>query len=72
MPRELDFFFYIASTYTYLSVNRIEEIAVIHRIAPPARRQPLTLSEVLSTPNQPLQRACRKRRATEGRRSASH
>jgi 2-hydroxychromene-2-carboxylate isomerase len=27
MPRELDFFFYIGSTYTYLAVNRIEEIA---------------------------------------------
>src|SRR5262245_3844402 len=27
MPRELDFFFYIGSTYTYLSVNRVEEIA---------------------------------------------
>lgn len=27
MLRELDFFFYIGSTYTYLSVNRVEEIA---------------------------------------------
>ena len=27
MPRELDFFFYIGSTYTYLSVNRVEEVA---------------------------------------------
>jgi 2-hydroxychromene-2-carboxylate isomerase len=28
MSRELDFFFYIGSTYTYLAVNRIEGIAV--------------------------------------------
>lgn len=27
MPRNLDFFFYIGSTYTYLAVNRVEEIA---------------------------------------------
>ena len=27
MPRELDFFFYIGSTYTYLAVNRVEQIA---------------------------------------------
>lgn len=27
MPRELDFFFYIGSTYTYLAVNRVEDIA---------------------------------------------
>ncbi len=27
MPRELDFFFFIGSTYTYLAVNRVEEIA---------------------------------------------
>jgi 2-hydroxychromene-2-carboxylate isomerase len=27
MSRELDFFFYIGSTYTYLAVNRVEEIA---------------------------------------------
>lgn len=25
MPRQLDFFFSIASTYTYLAVNRAEE-----------------------------------------------
>lgn len=28
MKVELDFFFYIGSTYTYLSVNRVDEIAV--------------------------------------------
>ena len=27
MPREIDFFLYIGSTYTYLSLNRVEEIA---------------------------------------------
>jgi len=27
MSRELDFFFYIGSTYTYLSVSRVEEVA---------------------------------------------
>src|SRR5262245_66357861 len=27
MPRELDFFFYIGSTYTYLSINRVAEVA---------------------------------------------
>ena len=27
MQGHLDFFFYIGSTYTYLAVNRVEEIA---------------------------------------------
>ena len=27
MPRHLDFFFYIGSTYTYLAVSRVEEMA---------------------------------------------
>ena len=33
MPRQLDFFFYIGSTYTYLAVNRVEEIAAREHIS---------------------------------------
>ncbi len=33
MPRELDFFFYIGSTYAYLSINRVEPIAAREGIA---------------------------------------
>ena len=33
MPGELDFFFYIGSTYTYLSINRVEPIAAREGIA---------------------------------------
>jgi len=33
MPRQLDFFLYIGSTYTYLAVNRVEEIAARERIS---------------------------------------
>jgi 2-hydroxychromene-2-carboxylate isomerase len=36
MPRELDFFFYIGSTYSYLSVSRAEEVAArdLPRVVP--------------------------------------
>lgn len=33
MQRELDFFFYIGSTYTYLSVSRAEEVAARERVS---------------------------------------
>ena len=33
MPPQFDFFFYIGSTYTYLSVNRIEEIAAREQVS---------------------------------------
>jgi 2-hydroxychromene-2-carboxylate isomerase len=33
MPRELDFFFSIGSTYAYLSVNRVEKIAAREGVA---------------------------------------
>jgi 2-hydroxychromene-2-carboxylate isomerase len=33
MPRELDFFFYIGSTYTYLSVSRVEDVAAREGVA---------------------------------------
>ena len=49
MPRELDFFLYIGSTYTYLSVNRAEEVAA--REAVSLRWRPFNVRAIMIEQN---------------------
>lgn len=49
MPRELDFFFYIGSTYTYLSVSRVADIAA--REGVPLRWRPFDVRAIMFEQN---------------------
>jgi 2-hydroxychromene-2-carboxylate isomerase len=49
MPREMDFFFYIGSTYSYLSIMRVDEIAAREGVA--LRWRPFSVRSIMLEQN---------------------
>ena len=49
MPRALDFFFFIGSTYTYLAVNRIQDAAA--KAGVPVRWRPFSVRAIMREQN---------------------
>ena len=49
MPRSLDFFFFIGSTYTYLAVSRIDEVATRHGVS--VRWRPFSVRSIMREQN---------------------